>query len=586
MENSARKELIKEYMFLQALEDPYFQKRKTKDRAAQQVYNYLNSEIMSPLQVQTGKKTNPVAYVLESLSHIKDGEFVLSEMQTNFVKDISYGTPITGGVSMQTINKWSSYRESMRNGTLEEDRKKEIADEESARLMQEDLAKKQAAEREAAEKKRREEEAKKKKEEANWKENQQPSAKKGPEKLEDIISGFHSGASFETIKDIQQRLKEREKQIEREKKEALEQEKKRRQEEEREKRIAEREKQRQEKKKLITEQSELACKQRVSDLKLPNDGWLKKEFAQNEADWARNKIAKVDFNLLGKGSPQFDEMMKSLNALKKYAGSKNFDPVKYYDLQKQAIDKTRAYLQYKDDQLKNEPGRKEDPKRQAHEQPRIASAVEVLERLEQSYAEGKKALIDWMQEVAKIRLDEELKKLGRMRAEGDALTQGQFEKSYWQSIHLYDKLKNVHTIASGNPKAGLSLKEYVDDVENNLKAELKQVNARELSNYQKSYITNLKNKGYYNDNTETVLADEDLRQDMDKADQKYRLFGPEKHEEAFDPLDYKVKVHDEAMDYQERMFSNKTKAMEINGIDEHTVDRINSIGSILSHSSF
>lgn len=36
MESSQRKELIKEYMFLQTLEDPYFQKRRTKDRAAQQ----------------------------------------------------------------------------------------------------------------------------------------------------------------------------------------------------------------------------------------------------------------------------------------------------------------------------------------------------------------------------------------------------------------------------------------------------------------------------------------------------------------------------------------------------------------------
>ena len=41
MESGERKELIKEYMFLQALEDPYFQKRRTKDRAAQQVYTYL-----------------------------------------------------------------------------------------------------------------------------------------------------------------------------------------------------------------------------------------------------------------------------------------------------------------------------------------------------------------------------------------------------------------------------------------------------------------------------------------------------------------------------------------------------------------
>ena len=321
------------------------------------------------------------------------------------------------------------------------------------------------------------------------------------------MSGFRSDSSVESIEDIRRRLRDREKQLEAEKKEAQAQEEKRRREEEREKQIAERSRQRKEKKKQIIEDSKLACKQRVSDLKLPNDSVLKKEFAKNEAEWARNKISKVNFNLLGKGSPQFDEMMESLNALKKYANRKNFDPAEYYDLQKKAIDKTRAYLQYKDEQLKNEPGRREDPKRQAHEQPRIASAVQVLERLEQSYAEGKKALIDRTQEAAKIRLDEEMKKIGHLRMAGDVYSDGQFDKSYWQSLHLYDKMKQIESIAPGNPKEELSLKEYVAEVDNNLAQELKQVNREKLSSYQKNYLDKFRQNGYMDSHFDQVMSD-------------------------------------------------------------------------------
>ena len=111
-------------------------------------------------------------------------------------------------------------------------------------------------------------------------------------------------------------------------------------------------------------------------------------------------ISAVDFNLLGQGSNQFDEMLKSVKNLKKFTDTKfMLDKNDRLDLaleeelldkQYDALQKIQAYLDYKTDQFNKEPGRRNSPKREAHEQPRVKAAVDSFSTLQDEYIKNQK----------------------------------------------------------------------------------------------------------------------------------------------------------------------------------------------------
>lgn len=117
--------------------------------------------------------------------------------------------------------------------------------------------------------------------------------------------------------------------------------------------------------------------------------------ARKTSDAICKWVKDVDYNLLGQGSNQFDEMLKAVTNLKKYTDTK-LTPDKnglipfevdeeLLDKQYETLEKIKAYLDYKDDQFGKEKDRRNDPGRKKHEQPRVTAAINSFDALEANY---------------------------------------------------------------------------------------------------------------------------------------------------------------------------------------------------------
>ena len=165
---------------------------------------------------------------------------------------------------------------------------------------------------------------------------------------------------------------------------------------------------------------ELATQSR--NLRIAEDKKFLKDLGKAVADLDK-KIDKVDYNLFGKGSQQFDEMKNSIKALKTYAEKElkmENDKIdlgkeaKLYEKQYMAAQKIRAYLDHKQDDFNKESDRRNDKGRQKREQKRIVASVEMLKDLEKSMAITEKRIYEgqlkWRDNLQK-RLENEQKKL-------------------------------------------------------------------------------------------------------------------------------------------------------------------------------
>ena len=134
--------------------------------------------------------------------------------------------------------------------------------------------------------------------------------------------------------------------------------------------------------------------------KIPRDLNTMKENTAKVDTFAKNlkgSVDSVDFNLAGKGSKQFDDMKKSVNEFRRFVAEDyqsdprgNISPEQHKALlskTQDAIKKIKSYLDYKDHQFKEDPARRNDPKRQKREQPRILKNIEMLQELEKFYFE-------------------------------------------------------------------------------------------------------------------------------------------------------------------------------------------------------
>lgn len=134
--------------------------------------------------------------------------------------------------------------------------------------------------------------------------------------------------------------------------------------------------------------------------KIPRDLNTMKENTAKVDTFAKNlkaSVDSVDFNLAGKGSKQFDDMKKSVNEFRRFVKEDyqsdprgNISPEQHKALlskTQDAIKKIKSYLDYKDHQFKEDPARRNDPKRQKREQPRILKNIEMLQELEKFYFE-------------------------------------------------------------------------------------------------------------------------------------------------------------------------------------------------------
>ncbi len=149
---------------------------------------------------------------------------------------------------------------------------------------------------------------------------------------------------------------------------------------------------------LAKQPAELEFRERMGIIK-PNAGQLAENVrtVREKTQMIYGLADQADFFLMGKGSPAFDEMKEAIDKLAVYAQKK-------YQINKrdlipeetrrelltktlEAISKTKAYLQYKQEQFRQDPDRRNHPDRQKHEQPRILASIQALEELEKFYFE-------------------------------------------------------------------------------------------------------------------------------------------------------------------------------------------------------
>jgi hypothetical protein len=196
-------------------------------------------------------------------------------------------------------------------------------------------------------------------------------------------------------------------------------------------------------------------------------------------------IKGVDYNLLGQGSTEFNEMLEGVKALNEFAQEHSFktanglDAAKiaeFYDMQKTCIGRVNLYIARKQRQFDENPDRILAGRRQSHEQPRINAALTALEKLQCNYAYGKNAVVSLMREEFRTKMERMLIKEDSLRKR-DVLKENDYnklneeqkkgaitEKEYANSLaRSLDMLKNLNG-ALWNPKEGEiseSIEEYV-----------------------------------------------------------------------------------------------------------------------------
>ena len=168
---------------------------------------------------------------------------------------------------------------------------------------------------------------------------------------------------------------------------------------------------------------------------------LSEKTMKNEARELYKIIKDVDFNLLGYGSPHFDEMLAGIKHLKEFTESREFKmdteenilktATKFYSMQKDTIDLINTYITYKQGHV--DARRKEDPDKQPHEQPRINAAINALEKAQTFYALGKEAVLKstraFYKKKAKNMIKEEEKRLAGENPQDEEI-KNSMKKSY------------------------------------------------------------------------------------------------------------------------------------------------------------
>lgn len=111
-----------------------------------------------------------------------------------------------------------------------------------------------------------------------------------------------------------------------------------------------------------------------------------------------NNMKKVDYNLLGSGSKQFNKMNKEVQELNKFCMD-DYSTMQGYVSEERhknliaqtelAITSIKNYLSHKQEQLTKDPKRINDPSKQKREQPRIANSINTLVELEELLFEQK-----------------------------------------------------------------------------------------------------------------------------------------------------------------------------------------------------
>ncbi len=193
----------------------------------------------------------------------------------------------------------------------------------------------------------------------------------------------------------------------------------------------------------------------LDSLPKPPDPKLAKqnvEAVRARADALLADITQVDFNLLGSGSKEFDEMKKTIKEFKRFAEEEyhlNGKQEIPQELQKKLLEKTqdvlmsvKNYADYKDMQFQKDPARRNASGRQKHEQPRILKSVKIFE------------------DMSRFHLEQSMTEPGR---EYQATPENQQKKEMFEQKMLSAKTSYIQRLASRQSKERMGKQELFND---------------------------------------------------------------------------------------------------------------------------
>ncbi len=167
-------------------------------------------------------------------------------------------------------------------------------------------------------------------------------------------------------------------------------------------------------------------------------------------------MKKVDYVMFGRGSDEFNDMLTSLEELDNYT-QENINPEnikkdglgeidRYYHCVCNSLTKIKTYLMRKKEQFEKDPNRKNDPKKQKREQPRIKAAIDAYEKLSEDLASIEKKIVILNKEQNDKFLDKQLSTLLKKR-NSNSITKEQYTQSVVASIKMLTlKQDNVYKL--------------------------------------------------------------------------------------------------------------------------------------------
>ena len=497
--------MIREYMFLQAMDEPEMPKDEPeRTQALEKVYSEINRNSFTHNRNTVNGINEPY---LEQFSLMEDGLFLLAEIAMDIAKDLFFGRSLRNGLKPETSERLRDYLDALKTGVIKGYREREAREKQEKEQREQDIDDLVADAKEILQNdpqqdhvpgNKVEEPEQKKVTEGPREEPEQKKVTEAPRE-ERVLTEEEKKAFEKNSQEHRNRLaeiqeakeaefqKKREEKIEkqrreREEKEKAERELKRKQIEEEQQRKAEEEKRQQRDRARQNSENRKQENEAVKEEGKREAAHYADEFGQREAgrkelsqDYAKaeseklfNRVKKVDFNMLGKGSPEFKAMKQSLKDLKDYANSSDFDPAVYYDKQRDALKATEGYLNKKQNDFLQGISDKNDPSKQKREQPRIHAATEIFSELERSYAAGRNAVIENERDRAKSTLSAEVETEGKRRTEG-RLNEAELKASVAKSAAITANL-NGHGVLYDVPGEGKSLKNYKETMQKNTAA--------------------------------------------------------------------------------------------------------------------
>ena len=180
-----------------------------------------------------------------------------------------------------------------------------------------------------------------------------------------------------------------------------------------------------------------------ADIYDPDNRYLK------QVEKYEEMIHSVDFNMLHLGSQEFRDMKTKVAQLKVFA-ERNMsgeyvrtpDLAKYMDLHAAALAAVKRYLDHKLDDFHEEPRRRNSPKHQKREQPRIVIATTLLSEMRRFQILGMGAFLQVKKQTVMKALEQRLADEDELRSK-EEVSKGIFTRSIARSIELISNLNGA-----------------------------------------------------------------------------------------------------------------------------------------------